>query len=327
MRLPDLWDQLEPGVRIAFAKVILARQSTDDPSHREEARAAELALRARFIEQQGELLNAYYCRHCVAGCALTEGPGGSRALHTVLNRADTHLVVMETTCGTLAMQAMSALGSRSSTRPDLRMATDVVYAAMTRVLRAADEAAAGSPDADALAGTAGNQVTEAKHYVSKLVEREGGFTYFQGVLAGALITCGLATVLGLLTANLWPEVVSPAGLVGSLVFGALGAVTSVFQRISADGVALTFTPSRLRLICLGAVRPLVGATFGVVAYLGLVAGILGSTTATAGPTMAFGLAAITGFAAGFSERLATDVVQRAEAIGAVSTVRDPAAGG
>jgi hypothetical protein len=156
---------------------------------------------------------------------------------------------------------------------------------------------------------------------------EDGGRHFQGVLVGALFTFLVAGVLGLAGASLWSGAVNPAGLVASLVFGALGAVTSVFQRISADGVALTFTPSRLRLISPGSVRPLVGATFGVVAYLGLVAGILSSATTTESPTTAFGLAAITGFAAGFSERLATDVVKRAEAFGTVSTVRDPATDG
>jgi hypothetical protein len=142
------------------------------------------------------------------------------------------------------------------------------------------------------------------------------------VLVGALLTFAVAAVVGVFTANYWSAVVSTGGLVGSLVFGALGATTSVFQRISSDGVALSFTPSRMRLMALGAIRPFVGATFGAVAYLGLVAGILGSTTTATSATVSFGLAAITGFAAGFSERLATDVVKRAEAIGTVSTVRD-----
>lgn len=156
-------------------------------------------------------------------------------------------------------------------------------------------------------------------FVNKMVEREGGFTYFQGVLVGALATFAFASVVGILSANYWPHVVTTAGLVGALVFGSLGAVTSVFQRISADGVALSFTPSRLRLIALGSLRPMVGSTFGAVAHLGLIAGLLGSAAASVSATSAFGVSAVTGFAAGFSERLATDVVRRAEAMGTVST--------
>jgi hypothetical protein len=68
-------------------------------------------------------------------------------------------------------------------------------------------------------------------------------------------------------------------------------------------------------------REIVGATFGAVAYFGLIAGVLGSAAASTGPTAAFGLSAVTGLAAGFSERLATDVVKRAEALGTVTTAR------
>ncbi|TMM43860.1 MAG: hypothetical protein E6F99_00380 [Actinobacteria bacterium] len=335
VRLPDLWDQLAPGILVTFAKVIDARQATADLEYRAEARAAEVALRRKFVDQNGQLLNAFYCGNIIAGCALTERTEkrGRRhvtthTLYTTLNRATPELAALEHRCNVLAVRANSALGGRASTVSDLRVATDMAFSAMTRVLRAADEAAAPDATKDSqLIKAAAQEVAEAERVVGKTIEREGGFTYFQGVLAGAVLAFVLSTLLGIATAQYWPKLISTAGLVGALVFGALGAVTSVFQRISADGVTLTFTPSRMRLMALGSLRPLVGSTFGVVAYLGIVAGVLGSATVTASASSAFGLAAITGFAAGFSERLATDVVKRAEAIGTVSTTREPEAGG
>ena len=43
VRLPDLWDQLAPGILVTFAKVIDARQATADLEYRAEARAARHA--------------------------------------------------------------------------------------------------------------------------------------------------------------------------------------------------------------------------------------------------------------------------------------------
>jgi hypothetical protein len=52
----------------------------------------------------------------------------------------------------------------------------------------------------------------------------------------------------------------------------------------------------------------VGAVFGAVAHFGLGAGLLGSTDR---PVATVGVFAIVGFAAGFSERFAKDMVERA----------------
>ena len=328
VRMPDLWDQLAPGTVVSFARIIRARRMTKQADLQHEARAAELALLDRFIQQHGELHQTYYCTNIVGGCALTEHHEvrgrrrlTRRVLHTVLNAANSELIAMETTCNTLTASANSVFGSRPSAMADLTIATDVVYSAMTRVLRAADDAAApnGPPPDGTLTEAALEEVRQAEQFVNRAVHREGGFTYFQGVLGGAVLTLMLCSMLGVVSALYWSGVVNTPGLVGAVVFGALGAVTSVFQRISSDGVTLAFTPSRLRLMALGALRPLVGATFGAVAYFGLVAGVLGSAAASAGPASAFGVSVVTGFAAGFSERLATDVVKRAEAIGTVTT--------
>jgi hypothetical protein len=327
VRMPDLWDQLAPGTVVSFARIIRARRMTKRADLQDEARAAELALLDRFIEQHGELRQAYYCTNIVGGCALTEHHEmrgrrrlTRRVLHTVLNAASSELIAMETTCNTLTASANSVFGNRPSALADLTIATDVVYSAMTHVLRAADDAAvANGPPTGTLTEAALDEVRQAEQFVNRAVHREGGFTYFQGVLGGAVLTLVLCSILGVASALYWSGVINTPGLVGAVVFGALGAVTSVFQRISSDGVTLAFTPSRLRLMALGALRPLVGATFGAVAYFGLVAGVLGSAAASAGPASAFGVSVVTGFAAGFSERLATDVVKRAEAIGTVTT--------
>jgi hypothetical protein len=146
--MPDLWDQLIPGALVTFAKIIIARRYTKNQELRDEARAAELALGERFVQQHGTIQNAHYCANIIGGCALTEkvtklGRRGEtcRTLHTVLNRAAPELVALEATCIALTTKADAVLRGRPSLLPNLRVTTDAVFSAMTRVLRAA--AAAG----------------------------------------------------------------------------------------------------------------------------------------------------------------------------------------
>src|SRR3712207_7735145 len=57
-------------------------------------------------------------------------------------------------------------------------------------------------------------------------------TLFRSI--GALCVLVLSSGLGLASAAFWSAVISPAAVVASALFGALGAVVSVFQRISTD---------------------------------------------------------------------------------------------
>ena len=83
----------------------------------------------------------------------------------------------------------------------------------------------------------------------------------------------------------------------------------MFQRISTGKSVLDFNASRWQLGALGALRPFVGAIFGTVTQFALASGLLGTTNVPT--TTSFGVFALIGFAAGFSERFATDMVERA----------------
>ncbi|MFC7547938.1 hypothetical protein [Plantactinospora sp. GCM10030261] len=320
VRMPDLWDPLtSPDTAVTFSKLVRARHHRSDPDLRAEAEAARVALWREFVAQHGRVVDSFYCGNLVGGCAMTEQithagrrTAVTRTLHPVLNSSVPEFTALEATCNELVADANAGLG-RSQSR-ELAVVTDGVFSAMTRVLRAADEWAATPPkDEQYLADrlrAATEEVAQAKRRVRAAVRREASFIYLQGVLGGAVLTLLLCVLLGVANTRYWPTTVDPGPFVGALVFGLLGAVTSVFQRISGDEVVLTFTPSRLRMLALGALRPVVGATFGAVAHFGLVGGVLGATASSAGVTAAVGLSAIAGFAAGFSERFATDVVRR-----------------
>jgi hypothetical protein len=324
-RLPDLWAPLEAGVDVTFDKIVLAWQLSADRLQdrrvRAEARAAEQALRARFIAQESRLVNSAYFRPR-SGCALTErrqggwrGRGITRTLHAVLGGGSPTIVAtlleISEECRRLLRQANAIFGRRASARAqaELTDASLSVYAAITK---AAELAATRDDDPQLQARTevAMSGLEGAKRHVERAVRREVGYAYLTGTLAGGAVAVGLCGLLGLVSSRYWYPVLDTASLVGALAFGSIGAVASVFQRVSADQVLLSFTPAHTWVRVLGMLRPVLGATFGAVAYFALVGGVVGSAAAAMEPTAGFGLAVATGFAGGFTERFAADIVKR-----------------
>lgn len=313
VRLPQLWEPLlEAKARVGLGAVASAHHiaSTREGAVRDEAKLLRRCLRAKFEQQHGVVSNSYFCRNLPGGIVLIETPD----LQTVLNSENDRLVALEADCHTLVHETKVAF-------PDdpvrSRPLVDAVYSAMTRVLAAAELAAAPSPDGVRLAAAlaaAERVVEQATTRVRVAIQRQARFVYFQGALVGTLAAVVVCVLLGVTGARLWGEHVGTAGLVAATLFGAFGAVVSVFQRISTGDLTLDFNASKRQLLVLGSLRPVVGAIFGAVAHFGLGAGLLDATV---------GVFAILGFAAGFSERFAKDMVERA---GQVLTDGAPALG-
>lgn len=100
---------------------------------------------------------------------------------------------------------------------------------------------------------------------------------------------------------------SVAGAFGCAAAGALGACTSVSWKVLTFGeLQVDLGASVLTVRGLGAVRPIVGAIFGVAAYFALKSGFidLGADS--------FYYYAFISFVAGFSERFVPDLVGKAE---------------
>jgi hypothetical protein len=305
-RVSALWDPLlDDSARVTLGMVASAHHlaaSHDRPEVRDEARLLKRHLRTKFERQQGAVRNSYFCQHLPGAIAMVEEP---QALHTVLNSGNDRLVALEADCHALDHQAHTAFAGSRSQQP----LTDAVYSAMTRVLAAADIAATG--DEAALAPALAAAETEVEHVrkrVEVAIQRQARFVYFQGTLAGTAVAVVVCVLLGMASARFWASHIDTSALVASALFGALGAVVSVFQRISTGQLKLDFNASRWQLLSLGGLRPLVGAIFGTVAQFALGAGLLGVGER---PASAVGVFALIGFAAGFSERFATDMVERA----------------
>jgi hypothetical protein len=328
--LADLWALVDdPAAPVSFATLVRVRRRRLDQGLVAESREIETALTARFQQEHGTIVKSYINRHAIGGCALTETDRPDRpprALHTVLNSTSDRLLSMETRCGVLFQDAVAVFADDRH-RAERVVATDAVYGAMTRVLAAAETLAPGrrASEAERRAArvAARNQVQLVTERVSLLIQRQARFSYLLGILAGAALALALAVGLSLVTARFWSARLDTPALAAAAVFGTLGAVVSVFQRISTGQLVLDYSAPVGQKYVLGCLRPFIGLVSGLVVHFLLLAGL---ATGQAGST-SVAFAATVGFVAGFSERLLVDMVERAGRLltGKAEDAPDPAA--
>jgi hypothetical protein len=302
--IQSMWDKVcDRTATVTLGNIANVRKtsiSDTSPDVRAEAKLLERALRVKFEQQTGSIENSYYCTNVVGGAAAVRTVAGSYELHIVMNSDDADLVALEAECLRLVGLATDTLSGKQ-----LKILVEALYAAVTRVLRVAD-LGEDSPDRKDAVAAARTEVEQAAARVGAAVQRLARFVYFQGALAGTVLTVVLIALVGIAGTQWWSGVINVPALVGASLFGALGAVVSIFQRMSKGDLVLDFSTSTRQLRYLGGLRPFVGAIFGAVAQFGLINGLLGPSVGTT-----FGFFALIGFGAGFSERFATDMVERA----------------
>ncbi len=265
------------------------------------------ALSQRFAEAHGGIEKEYYCSSVVGGCLLAK----DRTVYSILNSPPPELVDSEIACKVVAKEASYGLRGKGVVQ-QLEEATDHAYSGLTRIMVAADLVAdGGTPEQVATAVAAAKyEVEVVKARVEILLQRQARLEYFQGVLAGIVPTFLLVILFGLAANAWWRSALVPSALVAAIAMSALGATISVIQRMSKGTLVIDHSASRWQRTMLGAFRPGVGAIFGSLAYFTLLAGVLagGAPVGTPASVAVFGL---TGFAAGFSERFATDMLDQA----------------
>jgi hypothetical protein len=305
---------------VPFGRIVQARKIGRISELADEALSVEVTLTQHFEAVEGPIQNSYFCRKALGACAVAgpppPSPGGtaqqSLRLHTVLNSDDARLIALEARCNDMSDQIVDTLAGRPSYARQMRGAVMAIYSVMTRVLSAADQQAAS---ADPVRVTASVQAAQAELDAAQrraeiLLQRWARSIYLQGVLVGTLVAFVLVAAFGVATSHLWWRLIPTAPTVLATTFGALGAVVSVFQRMSTGKLVLDVTAAQRDIRAIAVLRPLVGAVFGAVTSFALSGGLLQSGAGQGGPSSP-GLFAVAGFAAGFSERLAVDMVERA----------------
>jgi hypothetical protein len=149
------------------------------------------------------------------------------------------------------------------------------------------------------------EVRDAQSQFRRAAQRTAQSRYWQGTLIGALLLAVITAIGGIAFAATGTS--AAYGI--ALPAGALGAMVSVLQRMSSGKLKLEYEAGRDLLEVFGAVRPFIGAIFGLAVMALLLGGFVPSIVVPAGEKLAF-FAAL-GFLAGFNERWAQDMLNTA----------------
>jgi len=308
-----------------IAKAWWIGNDPDDPVGEDEKRVSqflEYLARRKFSKEHEGIEKDYWNKKPMAGCALTV----DGYVHSVMNITDPELVLYEDRVHQLCRDVHRTFGTAAhrnkKEEKDLKDAAEMLYTVLTRVILTAsvleNEHATQHERDEALAAVRIQWKTTSTS-VEEMIQRQARFEYLEGVGLGALITIPALAVAGWAAVhfggNQLNEPGAPGSLTAAIIGGAAGAVISVTQRMTTQTktpLVIDFTAPKQQKIALGALRSIVGAVFGAVVYFAVIGGLLAVEARTgqdASITVAF--FAVAGFAAGFSERFAADVLQRA----------------
>lgn len=151
--------------------------------------------------------------------------------------------------------------------------------------------------------------------LNKAALRRAQIRYTAGALIGLMIFTAVACIIAVVTEYVFDRSVYRhpiAFAFGGAIAGALGASASVSWRATFGNLRFDPAAGIAALPRLGALRPSIGAIFGLATYFALKSGFI----RVGQENQNFYFFMFFSFAAGFSERLVPDLVRRAEGIGA-----------
>jgi len=283
----------------------------------------EAELRRDFESRFGRIVNAYWCTKAYGGGLVTE----RGHIESSLSSRDSELMTIEVSIKQLARDAQrvfapeladgrpgqgSVQSSDAATLPEI---SATLFSALSRVLDAADVLEDPSADDSKRRNTMDATRAEwrlARTRAAILIQRQAAYEYFIGVLIGTPIALALYAGLGVLASKFWQSQVSASSLIAATICGALGATVSVTQRMAAGRLRIDYTASVASKRILGAWRPILGGLLGAILQFAIIGGLLtvqGTSPSPESPAI-FAFYALVGFAGGFSERLAIDLLER-----------------
>jgi hypothetical protein len=279
-------------------------------------------LMAAFERAHGRLRRSYFARHAFAAAAVTDRD----ELQLVWGREESlrspHYVRLLFRCEQLSYAAWHRLHEYDR-RQCLNMISSVAVEVMRRLDSPATEAgglpgngkgpARSSKDESNEVAFLENELDEAEDFMLRSATRRAQIHYTKGMLWGTLAVALLTGAAGLL---LWVfEVPSPtpSHLLLVMAAGAVGALVSVLVRMtlgqsSMNLPTLDHDMKRTDLRLIGAMRPLIGAVFGLVTYALIRSALVPLDPPSGGVDLY--LYVSVAFLAGFSERAAQDMFVR-----------------
>jgi hypothetical protein len=311
-----------PG-RMTFAELVhhhfLWRRAIDGIQVEGIAHGGELHRRyedalARFEAEHGPIVNAYWCEDVESAVALTLGredgplPGTRRTVarfHRVSDwatRGQSEVAHLLHGCDELAVKAHEVLSPKNQ-----RICLQLVVACASHLLSVVDTPARTAaepfgPDALAIER---EELQAARDYYREAANGQAQMIYFAGMGAGAAALIALALIGGGLLGS---GGIDSQGFFVALAGGALGALVSVIARVNDGTFSLDYDVSPVYSLFTGALRPFVGALFGLAIYAASASGFLQAFELPTERAERFYFVALIAFVAGFSERWAQDTL-------------------
>jgi hypothetical protein len=269
-------------------------------------------MEAAFEARYGEIVNTYWCSTEASGVALTLRPRPGMLpdlvrLHWATDwttRAAPGLTNILYRCETLAVEIGEVLRDTSK-----RVAMSRLFNSVSYVLAFAESPSVTDKEAvQRVVEAQTAELDDLERYYRGAAGRSGQIVYLSGALLGVLPFLVLALVAALFGAF---DAGREAIRTGAICFtaGALGALVSVMSRMNTNKVNVDWEFGKDTLRTLGSLRPFVGGIFGLMTYFGLESGLVSLKIGDGGGngTNNFYFYVFS-FAAGFSERLAQDML-------------------
>lgn len=274
---------------------------------------------ADFQDRYGEIVDVYWCSHEVSAVALTRkraplplrlfGRRETLRLHRVsdwVTRDVPDVAALLHRCDTLAVKSSEVLRETNQ-----RVAMQWLYALMTHLLGVVDSAKGKlAPEAsEELRAEFDEEWGRLQAHYADVGVRAGQIVYFWGMTVGLGVLFALGLVLLPVLRTIGVESVDLQSFYGCYAAGALGAFVSVVQRVTQDNFRVDYEAGRKAIARVGSFRPFIGAIFGVVLYFALESGLLHVDVPGGSRSEHFAFLVVAAFLAGFSERLAKDVLE------------------
>ena len=263
----------------------------------------------RFEAEHGRIVDAYWCTNAASAVAVTVKrrplmlPDVVR-LHWATDwatREQPKLMTLLHRCESIAVRVHEVLRDTSQ-----RLAMQSIFTVISYVLGFAEtERVRNERAVSEIERTTDRELKLIESYYRRAAVRSGQIVYVGGMLLGMLpmaLLIVLALVLKLADAH------NAAARIGILCFaaGGVGAMMSVMSRMTSGRVRVDWEFGKDTLRTLGALRPFVGGVFGLMAFFALKSGVVALDIAHHARSTYFFV--LIGFAAGFSERLAQDML-------------------
>jgi hypothetical protein len=273
------------------------------------------AFLKRFEDEHGEIVDSYWCRHEASAIAVTVKR--SRPLLRLFGQCDRARLHRATDWTTKEMPELARLMHRIETLgvkagevlrdTPQRVTLQWLFSSASYLLGFADGRKKADPAETAeIVRHEEEDLTKIETYYRHAAVRSAHVVYLGGVLAGALAL----VAVGVLSWILWRAGFSSPDVrtaFAAFAAGGVGALVSVMSRLTSGRLVVDYDIGRDTLRVFGALRPFIGAVFGLALFFALKSDVLnlqvGRSAANTFPFYVF-----LGFLAGFSERWAQDML-------------------